>query len=209
MIPNSLDEIILLIIEPTKEASKELKKISNEQNYEFLKNEILNKYSRKIESKISSFKSHKLHIDDISLELILDDLVSYCRTRINVKCSNEEINRKYRVGELSSYLYLNELENRLGFIIIENRFYELYEQAYDKHGKVKDPEAEKMFKIYSKLLKKTSKFPSLREILYRKIGQLYIRDLYERGILKETPEGYIILTDHPKVQEVMKKFYRY
>lgn len=209
MIPNNLDEIILLIIEPTIEASKKLNEISNEQNYEFLKNEILNEYSKKIEPIISGFQPNKLRIDDSSLELISDDLLWYCRTRFNVKCSNEEINGKYKVGKLSGYLYLHDLKNRLGFIMIENRFHELYEQAYDKHGEVKDQEAEKMFKIYSTLLQKTSKFPSLREILYCQIGQLYIRDLYERGILKEAPEGYIILTDHPEVQKVMKKFYRY
>ncbi|MFZ8800896.1 MAG: hypothetical protein ACO2ON_01810 [Candidatus Nanopusillus sp.] len=209
MAPNSLDEVILSVIEPTKEAIMELNKILNKQNSEFLKNEILKKYSGEIESKISSFQSYKLHIDDISLELILDDLLWHCRTRINVKCSNEEIDRKYKDGKLFGYLYLDELENRLGFLMIGNRFLELYEQAYDERGKVKDLEAEKMFKIYSALLQQTGKFHPLREILYHQIGQLYIRYLYEMGILKKTPEGYIILTNHPKVQEVMKKFYRY
>jgi hypothetical protein len=209
MIPNSLDKIILHILEPTIETSIELSNISNNQNYEFLKNEILDKYSREIESRISSFQSHELHIDDDSLVLILDDLLWYCSTRFNVKCSDKEIDKKYKVGKLSDYLYLDELQYRLGFVMIEKRFHTLSEQAYDKHGKVKDPEAEKMFKIYSTLLQKTSQFPSLREILYRQIGQLYIRDLYERGILKETPEGYIISTNNPEVQKVMKRFYRY
>ena len=151
----------------------------------------------------------QLPIDDLPLELILDDLLWYCSTRFNVKCSDKEINKKYKVGRVSDYLFPYELQYRLGFVIIENRFYELYEQAYDKHGKVKDQKAEKMFKIYSTLLQKTSQFPSLREILYRQIGQLYIKDLYERGILKETQEGYIISTDNPEVQKVMKRFYRY
>ncbi|NAZ26420.1 MAG: hypothetical protein GU343_02725 [Nanoarchaeota archaeon] len=207
MIPNSLDKIILHILEPTIEAGIELSNISHEQKSE--KEKILNEYSKKIESKISSFQSHELHIDDDSLVLILDDLLWYCSTRFNVKCSDKEIDKKYKTGKLSGYLYLDELQYRLGFVMIENRFHTLYEQAYDKHGKVKDPEAEKMFKIYSTLLQKTSQFHSLREILYRQIGQLYIRDLYERGILKETLEGYIILTDHPEVQKVMKMFYRY
>ncbi len=209
MIHNSLDEIILSIMEPTKEAVIKLSKISNKQNYEFLKNGILNEYSREIESKIRSFQPHKLHIDNISLELIVDDLLWYCHTRINVKCSNEEINRKFKDGKLSGCLDLDELKNRLGFLIIGNRLLDLHEQAYDEQGKVKDSEAEEMFKIYSTLLQQISKFPRLREILYRQIGQLYLEYLSEIGILKVTPEGYIISTDHPKVQEVMKKFYRY
>ena len=204
MIPNSLDEIILSIMEPTMKAIIELSKISNKQN-----SEILDKYIREIEFKMRSFQPHKLYIDNISLRLILDDLLWYCRTKINVKCSNEEINREYKVGKLSGYLYLDELEYRLGFLMIESRFFELHEQAYDELRKIKDPEAEKMFKIYSTLLQQTSKFPLLRKIIYRQIGKLYIRDLYERGILKETPEGYIISTDHPKVQEVIKKLYRH
>jgi hypothetical protein len=209
MIPNSLDEIILSIMEPTMKAVIELSKISDKKNYEFLKNQILDKYSREIEFKIRSFQLHKLYIDDGSLELILDDLLWYCRTRINVKCSNEEIDRKYKDGKLSGYLDLDELKYRLGLTMIEDGFYRSYEQAYDEQGKVKDLEAEKMFKIYSTLLQQTSKFPLLREILYRQIGQLYLEYLSKMGILKATPEGYIISTENPEVQKVMKKFYRY
>lgn len=209
MIPNSLDKIILSIIEPTIEASIELSKISHEHKHKSsdeITKKVLDKYGWEIKNRIGNLQ---LPIDDLPLELILDDLLWYCSTRFNVKCSDKEINKKYKVGRVSDYLFPYELQYRLGFVIIENRFYELYEQAYDKHGKVKDPEAEKMFKIYSILLQKTSQFPSLREILYRQIGQLYIRDLYERGILKETQEGYIISTDNPEVQKVMKRFYRY
>jgi len=209
MIPNSLDKIILSIIEPTIEASMELSKISHEQKSE--RERILNEYSKKIEPIISSFQSHELHIDDDSLGLVLDDLLWYCYTRINVKCSNEEVNRKYKVDKLSGYLHLDELKNRLGLMVIENRFHKLYEQAYDEQGKVKDLKAEKMFKVYSILLQQTSKFPSLREIIYHQIGQLVVKRLEEKGILiqKEECGEYIILTDHPEVQDVMKKFHKY
>ena len=209
MIPNSLDKIILSIIEPTIEASMELSKISHEQKSE--RERILNEYSKKIEPIISSFQSHELHIDDDSLGLVLDDLLWYCYTRINVKCSNEEVNRKYKVDKLSGYLHLDELKNRLGLMVIENRFHKLYEQAYDEQGKVKDLKAEKMFKVYSTLLQQTSKFPSLREIIYHQIGQLVVKRLEEKGILiqKEECGEYIILTDHPEVQDVMKKFHKY
>jgi hypothetical protein len=209
MIPNSLDKIILSIIEPTIEASMELSKISHEQKSE--RERILNEYSKKIEPIISSFQSHELHIDDDSLGLVLDDLLWYCYTRINVKCSNEEVNRKYKIDKLSGYLHLDELKNRLGFLVIENRLHELYEQAYDEQGKVKDLKAEKMFKVYSTLLQQTSKFPSLREIIYHQIGQLVVKILEEKGILNQKEEcgEYIILTDHPEVQDVMKKFHKY
>jgi len=212
MIPNSLDKIVLSIIEPTNEAVIKLNKISHRQKYkssdEITKEvlRVLYEYNSKIKNIMGN---SQLPIDDLPLELIVDDLLWYCITRFNVKCSDKEIDKKYKVGRVSDYLFPYELQYRLGFIIIENRFHELYEQAYDKHGKVKDLEAEKMYKTYSTLLQQISKFPSLRKILYRQIGQLCIRYLYERGILKETPEGYIISTEHPKVQEVMKKFYRY
>jgi hypothetical protein len=212
MIPNSLDKIILRIIEPTIKASVELNKISYEyrSSDEITKkvSKVLDKYGWEIENRIGNLQ---LSIDDLPLELILDDLLWYCYTRINVKCSNEEVNRKYKINKLSGYLHLDELKNRLGFMVIENRLHELYEQAYDKQGKVKDLKAEKMFKVYSTLLQQTSKFPSLREIIYHQIGQLIVKILKEKGILiqKEECGEYIILTDHPEVQDVMKKFHKY
>jgi predicted Fe-Mo cluster-binding NifX family protein len=210
-IPNSLDEIILRVLEPTIEACTELNKISHKQKYEPLDeitNEVLDNYSREIKNKIGNLR---LSINDIPLNFILDDLSWYCLTRINVKCSNEEINRKYKTDKLSGYLYLDELENHFGSLVVENRLLDLYEQAYDERRNVRDPKAEKMYKIYSTFLQQINKFPSLKKIIYSQIGQRIVEILKEKGILiqKEECGEYIILTDHPEVQKVIKKFYQH
>ena len=89
MIPNSLDEIILRVSEPTIKASIELSKIPNDPEYEPLKEKILNKYREEIKKIISEFN---LSADDLSqvYPILIDDLLWFCYTKLDVKCSDKK-----------------------------------------------------------------------------------------------------------------------
>jgi len=200
MIPNSLDEIILRISEPTIKASMELSKIPNDPKYEPLKEIILKKYSEEIKKIISE---SKLSADDLSqvYPMLIDVLLLYCRTRLDVKCSNKKIDETFKTSEKLRYLSPNELEEDLALKVIGYRWFELNDLKND------NPKAKEILEKYNVILKNSA----LRSILYQQIGQLIVRTLKEKGILiqKEECGEYIILTDHPEVHEVMKKFYRY
>jgi len=203
MIPNNLDKIISHILEPTKKASRELSKISHEQKSKSLKEKISDEYNREIENIVSKFK---LSIDDLPLEPILYDLLWYCRTKFDVKCSDKKIDIEYKTHRVSGYLSPNELPYYLAFLIIENRRLDLFEQAYSEDRKVKDPKAKEMLKKYDTFLQYTSQFNILRELLYHQIGKLVIETLSKEGILEKTQEEYIIITEHPEVQKVIIKY---
>ncbi len=198
-IPNSLDEIILRVSELTIEVSMELSKIPNGPEYEPLKEMILNKYSEEIKKIINE---SKLSADDLSqvYPILIDDLLWYCHTKLNVKCSNKKIDEKYKACKELRYLSPNELQNYLAFKVIGYRWYELNDLKTD------NPKAEEILKKYNVILGN----PTLRSILYQQIGQLIIKILEEKGILiqKEDYDEYIILTDHPEVQKVIMKYDR-
>jgi hypothetical protein len=204
MIPNSLDEIILRVSEPTIKASIELSKMPNDPKYEPLKEMILNKYREEIKKIINEFK---LSADDLSqvYPMLIDDLLWYCHTKLDVKCSDKKIDEKYKASGKLRYLSPNELQNYLAFKVIGGRWYELNDLKND------NPKAEEILEKYNVILNLRYKNPTLGDILYPQIGQLIVKILKEKGILiqKEECGEYVILTDHPEVQDVMKKFHKY